>query len=201
MMLKLNVGCASRPLEGYVNIDMDTTEDLKKRYPHLDIPDIPIYQYDIFDLPYKDGEVDEVRADAFIEHLSFKEEPKFFYEVARVLKPGGLFRWCVPDFEDAVKLWLQAKDDWKDFYRDDDEAVKSQHWFGTYTYNTDNRWGYLMAMLFGSQNGEGQYHRNAYTEGKVRAMMSKLGFEVTKLERFKWKEDRDLMIDIEAKKI
>ena len=39
-MIRLNLGCASRPLEGYINIDMDSIEDIKKRYPNLSIPTI-----------------------------------------------------------------------------------------------------------------------------------------------------------------
>ena len=54
---------------------------------------------DIFDLPYDDGSVDEVIADGFVEHLSFLEESKFFYEMKRVLKPGGILNFSVPNFE------------------------------------------------------------------------------------------------------
>ena len=28
--IKLNIGCASRPLSGYVNIDLDTLEEIKE---------------------------------------------------------------------------------------------------------------------------------------------------------------------------
>ena len=129
-----------------------------------------------------------------MEHFSFKEESQFFHEVKRVLKPGGLFQFSVPDFEDAVKKWLDAKDDWKDFFRDDDEAIQQQHWFGNYSYSTDNRWGYLTASLFGTQNGEGQFHKNAYTEGKIKAICKKMGFSKPAIERLRWKGDRDLMI-------
>lgn len=199
--IRLNLGCGGRPLDGYINVDQDSIEEMKKRYPHqVFAPEMKIYQYDIFNLPYEDASVDEIRADSFIEHLCFKDEKKLFLEVKRVLKKDGVFHWSVPDFEDCVKTWLAAEDNWQDFYRDDDEAIKKQHWFGTYTYDTKNRWGYLTAMIFGSQNGEGQHHRNAYTEGKIKAMMKKLGFEIVNLERFKWKGERDLMIQVEARK-
>lgn len=200
--IKLNIGCGGRPLLDYVNVDMDSLDDLRRRYPNTKFPDgIVLKNLDIFSLPYKDGSVEEVRADSLIEHLSFPEEPKFFNEVKRVLKKGGIFRFSTPDFEHTVKDWLAAKDDWKEFYRDDSEAIAKQHWFGTYTYARENRWGYLMAMIFGSQNGEGQYHTNAYTEGKIRAMAKYLGFEITSLVRERWKGDRDMMLVVEAKKI
>lgn len=200
--LRLNLGCASRPLPGYVNIDLDTIEEIRSRYPNLDIPrDLKTYQFDIFDLPVPDGSCDEVRADAILEHLSFLEEPKIFFEVKRVLKSGGAFVISVPDFEVAVETWLKAKDDWKDFYRCDDEAIAKQHWFGNYSYSTENRWGYLMASLFGPQNSPGQFHKNAYTEGKLRAILTRLGFRVDSLERTRWKGDRDVMLEVRALKL
>lgn len=200
-MIKLNIGCGGRPLKGYTNIDMDSLEDLKKRYPHQEFEEgTEIFNYDIKDLPYKDGTVSEIKAAAFIEHLSFKDEKLFFHEIKRVLMKDGTFEFSVPNFEKVVKMWLEAKDDWKDFYRDDDEAVSQQHWFGNYSYSTDNRWGYLTAMIFGSQNGEGQYHVNAYTIDKIKAMMAKLDFDIVELDEFLWKGERDPMIKVIVKK-
>ena len=197
--VRLNLGCGGRPLPGYVNVDMDSREQLQARYPSQTFPeDLPIYNYDIFHLPYADGTVSEIRTDSLVEHLSFLEEPKFFYEVKRVLKPGGLFQFETVNFEEAVKLWLAAKDDWKDFFRNDPEAIASQHWFGNGSYALDNRWGYMTAMFFGSQNGEGQYHKNCYTVGKVQAMLKRLGFADVKITHFRWKGDRDPMIHVEA---
>ena len=186
--IKLNLGCGGRPLKGYINVDMDSLDELKKRYPNTKFSnDIIVKNLDIFNLPYNNNSVQEVRADSFIEHLSFIEEKNFFKEVYRVLMPNGKFEWSVPDFEDCIKKWLEAKDDWQDFFRDDEEAILEEHWFGTYTYQTTNRWGYLTAMIFGSQKGEGQFHKNAYTESKIRALMKKLNFKIDDLYKYNWK--------------
>jgi len=199
--IRLNLGCASRPLAGYINIDLDTLDEMKARYPNIEFPeDAEIFQYDIFNLPYADGTVDEVRCDSMFEHLSFLEEKSLFYEMRRVLRHGGSLVFSVPDFEATVKLWLKAEDDWKDFYRNDDEAIAQQHWFGQYSYATDNRWGYLTASLFGPQNSEGQFHKNCYTEKKIRKMMDFLDFDIAELSFFNWKGDRDRMIKVQAVK-
>ncbi len=87
---------------------------------------------------------------------------------------------------------MSAKDDWKEFYRNDSEAIAQQHWFGQYSYSTDNRWGYLMAMFFGSQNGEGQFPPHGYSVAKIRAILIHLDFEEIELSRYRWKGDRDL---------
>jgi predicted SAM-dependent methyltransferase len=193
--LKLNLGCASNLLEGYINIDQDNIDTIRERYPYISFPkDSIIYIYDVFNLPYNDNTVDEIIADGFIEHISFLEEKPLFEEIFRILKPGGIFSFSVPNFEKVVKLWLEAKDDWKDFYRIDDEAIKQKHWFGTYTYEPNNRWGYLTAQLYGSQHGEGQFHQNCYTIPKIKALTSKIGFKDVNITEFNWKGDRDPML-------
>ncbi len=199
--IKLNIGCGGRPLLGYINIDSDGLETLKKRYSNKDFPaDIKIYDFDIFNLPFPDDSVSEIRADSLIEHLSFIQEPKFFYEVKRVLRPGGIFQFSTTNFEEIVKLWLTAEDSWKDFYRNDDEAIAQQHWFGQYSYSTKNRWGYLCAMIFGSQNGEGQFHKNCYTASKIKGILKHLGFQELEISYYQWKGNRDPMIDVRAMK-
>ena len=200
--IRLNLGCASRPLEGYINIDLDTKDKIIARYPNVKIPNnLDIFQYDIFNLPFDDCSVLEIRSESMLEHLSFLEEKNFFYEMQRVLAAGGILDFSVPDFEKTMKLWLQAEDNWKDFFRDDDEAIKQQHWFGQYSYSTDNKWGYLTASIFGPQNSEGQFHKNCYTEKKIRNMMRFLNFEILDMSFFRWKGDRDNMIRVRASKI
>jgi len=200
--IRLNLGCASRPLEGYINIDLDTKDKIIARYPNVKIPNnLDIFQYDIFNLPFDDCSILEIRSESMLEHLSFLEEKNFFYEMQRVLAVGGVLDFSVPDFEKTMKLWLQAEDNWKDFFRDDDEAIKQQHWFGQYSYSTDNKWGYLTASIFGPQNSEGQFHKNCYTEKKIRNMMRFLNFEILDMSFFRWKGDRDHMIRVRASKI
>tara|TARA_R110000744_G_scaffold13677_6_gene39585 strand:- start:12961 stop:13509 length:549 start_codon:yes stop_codon:yes gene_type:complete len=175
---------------------MDSLEDITKRYPNLIINNKQKFlQGDVLSLPFEDSSVSEVRADAILEHMSFLEEPLFFKEVTRVLKPGGIINISVPDFENMVTKWLEAEDNWKDFFRNDDKAIQQEHWFGQYSYSWESRWGYLIAGFFGPQNGEGQFHKNAYTEAKILAIYEKLGFENTSIDRFFWKDTRpDLMI-------
>ena len=199
-MVKLNLGCGSTPLKDYINIDMDSLEDLKERYPNKTFPDCRIEDWDIFNLPLEDNSVDEVRADCLFEHLDFREEKRAFEEVKRVLKPKGIFNLSVPDFEDVVKNWIKAEDNWIDWYRDDDDAISKKHWFGDYEYNFTNRWGYITASLFGSQNGEGQYHKNCYNIGKLRNIFKKLNFIVESEESYIWPRGKDKILKVIAKK-
>ena len=200
--LRLNLGCASRLLEGYINIDSDSLDSIIKRYPNKEInTNIDFLQANFFDLDIANESVDEIRADSLIEHLSFKEEKLFFETCKRLLKPGGLLYIETPDFEWTVKTWLDASDDWKEFYRDDKEAIEKTHWFGTYSYGFDNRWGYIIASIFGPQNGEGQFHKNAFTEQKFLSIFDQIGFSEVKINRYRWKGNRDLMLQVSAHKV
>lgn len=198
-MKKLNLGCACRFLEGYINIDMDSIEDIKHRYPNVNINDnIEFIQGNVLELPFDDESIDEVRCDALVEHFSFKEESLFFNEVNRVLKSGGNFNFSTPDFDETIRKWTQAKDDWKEFFRNDEEAIRNEHWFGNNSYSTENKWGYLTACIFGTQNGVGQFHKNAYTEDKIIAICKAMDFTPPKITRFIWKKDRDIMLQAET---
>jgi len=200
-IIKLNLGCGGRPLPGYINVDMDTLEEMKIRYPNQKFDsNLQIKQYDLFNLPYDNESVDEVRADGLIEHLPFIDESRFFYEAIRVLRPGGRLEISTVDFEKTVKQWLAAEDDWKDFYKNDEQSIIDQHWFGTYTYEPKNRWGYLVATFYGSQNGSGQFHTNCYTEKKLHSICKKLDLKVQGIDKFQWKGDRDHMLRLVALK-
>lgn len=201
-LIKINLGCGGRPLKGYINIDMDTLDQIRARYPDQQFDDdLVVEQFDIFNLPYSDNSVSEIRTEGLIEHLPFIDEPRFFYEIVRVLKPGGAIYISTVDFEMAAKQWLAADDDWKDFYRNDSDAILNNHWFGTNTYEINNRWGYLTATFYGSQNGAGQFHTNCYSEAKLRAICKRLNLIVISIEKFQWKSDRDHMLGLTATKI
>jgi predicted SAM-dependent methyltransferase/dTDP-4-dehydrorhamnose 3,5-epimerase-like enzyme len=199
--LRLNLGSGGRPRPDYVNIDMDSLDQIRARYPDRTYDDdLVVVDYDIFNLPFPDGSVDEVRADGLIEHLPFIDEPRFIREIVRVLRSGGTLRLTTVDFEMAAQQWLAATDDWQDFYRNDAEAILGKHWFGTYSYGTANRWGYLAATFYGSQNGAGQFHTNCYSENKLRAICERVGLEVEAVDRLQWQGDRDHMLALRAKK-
>ena len=48
-MLKLNLGCGASVLEDYINIDQDSIEVMRKRYPNVNFAtDAHIYTYNIY---------------------------------------------------------------------------------------------------------------------------------------------------------
>ena len=51
-----------------------------------------------------------------------------------------------------------------------------------------------MASIFGTQNGVGQFHKNAYSKSKIKLIFEKTNFELIEISDFLWKGNRDKMI-------
>ncbi|MDF2433973.1 MAG: hypothetical protein JWP44_3604 [Mucilaginibacter sp.] len=147
--MKLHLGCGKNVKEGYINIDK-----------YVDLPGVE--NLDIFNLPYSNNSVDEILAEHLIEHIRFNDEEKFWNECSRLLKADGKLIIETPDFEWLCKKFLEAEDSFKEFY----QVGSKDHYFGNST-TLNQRWGILTTQFFGNQNGEGQFHFNAYTKQKL----------------------------------
>ena len=93
-MIKLNVGSNQTILEGFINVDI---------VPH---PNVAVVA-DAKELPYKDGEVDEILSSHLIEHFDYFDGQKALKEWARVLKPGGILTIECPNFEAFCRKFLE----------------------------------------------------------------------------------------------
>lgn len=86
-MTKLHLGCGTKKLEGWVNIDSVKTV----------APDVV---HDLTTpLPYADESVEEVLAEDLLEHFDKYMRFVVFYEWSRVLKINGIITLRVPDFK------------------------------------------------------------------------------------------------------
>jgi len=92
---RLNLGCGSQKLRGYLNVDVE-----KKVKPDL------VHNFVLKPLPFKDGVIDEVVMFHTIEHIRKLFHETVFTEVYRVLRPGGLFIVSYPDFAETASRWL-----------------------------------------------------------------------------------------------
>lgn len=77
MNIKLNVGCGSNFLPGFINTDAEL--DITKPLPH------------------EDDSVSFILAEHVVEHVSGPDAFRFMEECHRVLKIGGTLRICVPE--------------------------------------------------------------------------------------------------------
>lgn len=91
--MKLELGSGHRPTRGYEHNDLHP-------FPHIEY----VGEAWMLDLP--DNSLDEVLALAFIEHLTYDHALDTFRNVHRMLKPGGVFLFDVPDYPVWVGYYL-----------------------------------------------------------------------------------------------
>ena len=89
-MIRLNLGAGKTPIDGYKNLDGKAGDSI---YP----------------LDYIDDSVDEIRASHVLEHFSHREVPAVLAEWVRALKPGGVLKIAVPDFENLARRYLACE--------------------------------------------------------------------------------------------
>lgn len=92
----LNLGCGSRVLSGWKNIDF--------------VALVPgVVQYDLRNgIPMPDHSTAVVYHSHVLEHFSKEHGSSFIGECFRVLKPGGIIRVVVPDLEQLARNYLEA---------------------------------------------------------------------------------------------
>jgi len=96
--MKLHLGCGKRYIPGYIHIDLVS-------YPHID------YLTGIDDLGmFEDNSIDVIYNCHVLEHFHRQKVQRVLTEWHRVLKPGGIIRISVPDFEACCELYNEKKD-------------------------------------------------------------------------------------------
>lgn len=99
--IKLNLGCGTTMLDGYVNIDTIENEFIK-----------PNVKADITKtLPYESNSVDEIFASHIIEHFRVWQLKEVLNEWRRILKIGGRLVIECPDLEKAIKNFEKYPND------------------------------------------------------------------------------------------
>jgi SAM-dependent methyltransferase len=116
--IKLNIGCGSNKIAGFINID--TEESCKPDFIH-NILEAP--------LPFKDGEVDEIVFFHCIEHIQKRYHQSVLEEFNRALKPHGKLYISYPNFWECAQRWKQNFAGQKKFW----EATL----YGRQLYETD----------------------------------------------------------------
>ncbi len=107
------------------------------------------------------GTADEVYASHVLEHLGYLEElPRALAEIFRALRPGGLFRGAVPDFEILCRLFLHPN------------------------AQPNDRWE-IMRRIFGGQGDPFDFHKVGLWAGYFAGLLQGTGFvDVRRVESF-----------------
>jgi hypothetical protein len=91
---KLNLGCDSYYLPGFLNIDLRKDANVT--------PDIAS---DVYHLPFRDETFDFIYAGHLLEHLYYDRVPEYLNEWRRVLRPNGRLTVVVPDIGTSMRRY------------------------------------------------------------------------------------------------
>lgn len=95
--VKIHLGCGPRVFNGWINTDSND------RYPGI------LYVNLLRKLPFPDNFAQYVFSEHGYEHLSYKEGSLLLHETYRVLRPSGVFRLAVPDFDFFIGLYTDRE--------------------------------------------------------------------------------------------
>lgn len=189
--LKLNLGCGTRVLPGFVNID-NSPSVLLGKWPSLKKllflvgvlsrehyetvwPRDIVWRDASKRLPYVDQSVDKIYSSHALEHLDKKRGEALLGECFRVLKKGGIFRLVVPDLEYHARRYLQR-------VSNGGPADRAAH--------DDFLWNIYGAYL--EKRRYGASHRYMYDWPTLQLVLSEIGFSRVLRQGFQLGLDAEL---------
>jgi len=162
---KLHLACGPNIVDGWDNLDILNNKGIIRH--DLRKP-----------LPYKDGSVDLIFHEHFIEHLTKLEAEAFLRDCYRVLKPGGAMRIGWPDLKRLLNAYMLRSKKYIQYV----EPYLEDH---RYPHNWDESFSDL---LFGWE------HRYAYTAKHLTKVLESAGFQTVKTKK-QGQSDFDIALD------
>lgn len=132
----VHLGCGDIAIPGFVNVDIRAASHV--HYVH-DVTDLSIFSNDYADLVYACHVLEHVR------HTAVKHT---LWEWRRILKPGGVLRLSVPDFDKIVLIYESCAKDLESILR----------------------------PLMGGQNYTSNTHHAVFNEGYLVSSLRQVGF-------------------------
>ena len=178
--LKLHLGAGPDIRTGWVNIDLALT------LPTVDEgkqPDTVFINYDLRRrLPLEDASCAYIYSSHFFEHLEYRHVKQLLRECYRVLKPGGVFRACLPNFKGMFAAYLRGDDEYFSLLNILETLPEVEP--GTETLVDHVNYGVY-------QNGE---HRWIMDEEKIKLLLRRTGFASVAESSFREEIDRDMEV-------
>jgi predicted SAM-dependent methyltransferase len=152
--LKLHLGCGPKYIKGWHHVDA-------LKFDHVDTVG-PVDK-----LPFGDGEAEIIYASHVLEHFGRHKCIEVLTEWYRVLRPGGILRLAVPNFEVACALYLNS--------------------------NAINKLELIKGLVCGGQKDEYDFHGNIFDFDSLKNLLVEAGFK--KVQLWDWRETEHTHID------
>ncbi|HEY4797625.1 MAG TPA: methyltransferase domain-containing protein [Bacteroidia bacterium] len=140
---------------------------------------------------FSDNSIDVIYSSHTFEHLTYEEAQFAFSECYRILKPAGIIRIIVPDFEELVNAYLSDK-----AADPKNASMKFHKNSGYFELPVPNSFFGLMPFYFKRKNN----HQFLYDEMALRKQFEAAGFREISRKRFQESEIQNIKeIDIEKR--
>jgi SAM-dependent methyltransferase len=142
-------------------------------------------------IPFPDNSIDAVYHSHFLEHLDRQDAPRFLTEVRRVLKPGGIHRIVVPDWEQICREYVEHVDRCHEDGRAQQhdnyisgmvEQMVRKEAFGTSRQRPVRRW--LENLVLGNAQQRGETHRWMYDRINLACLLADTGYDHITLQQY-----------------
>lgn len=144
MKLTLNVGCGERTYKEYPTGYNCINYDARNIPGHTDVVG------DVRDLSiYRDEHFDYILASDIIEHFPILETPMILKEWGRILKPGGIIEFRLPDLDAICRAYIEKRQD-----------ARLTSW-----------------LLYGGQDYPGNFHFVCFDRQFLNSVIVPIGFE------------------------
>lgn len=153
--VKYHLGCGNRVIPGYIHIDGG-------KYMH-------VKGNDVYLTPIETDSADVIYSSHLLAYFNRDEAIALLTEWHRVLKPGGILRIAVPDFEAMARLLIT----------------------GPKKYPIEKFLGPLYGRM--KMNGEEIYHKTCYTFESLKDLLLSLDFD--EVRRYDWRNTEHADID------
>jgi predicted SAM-dependent methyltransferase len=149
--MKLHLGCWHRYIPGFIHVDLCDME-------HID------YKSSIDNMPmFKDNSASIIYSSHSFEYFDRNEAVSVLREWYRILKPNGVLRIAVPDFESLNKIYL--------------ETGKIENILGPL-------YGHMKIMT--NEGERSIHHKTAYTFESLSQILLENNF--SEIRRYRWQE-------------
>jgi SAM-dependent methyltransferase len=143
-------------------------------------------------IPFSSNSIDVVYHSHFLEHLDKSIVEKFLLEVKRVLKPAGIQRIVVPDFERSCKNYIshiknsennpiEAKQHDRYIAEIIEQSVRKEA-FGASQQKPFRR--FIENAFLGDARRRGETHQWMYDRVNLTSLLFKLGYKNINLQRY-----------------
>ena len=143
-------------------------------------------------IPFPADSIDVVYHSHMLEHLDREVAVSFLLEVKRVLRPGGVQRIVVPDFEYLCRAYLGHTAACE---KGPDEVARHDEYIAAVIEQCVRRWGvgtarepplgrFFEKLVLGDARSKGETHRWMYDRFNLAALLTRLGFRTLRLQSY-----------------